>query len=212
MTIATWAFIQWVYPPEGMRSGEAADIIRNNLTAMGVMTPAEWRALSVFLGVTVLWATQGITGLDTTVICLAGACLLFLPKFGVIDWGDANKSVSWQVVLVAGGGISLGDILMRTGAAGWLANTVFHALGLHGASTLVVLIVVMLIVQAMHLIFVGTTAMATALLPIVLALAQTAGVSPVVLALPAGMIIGGYPLLMFYNTLPNIGFSLRKTR
>jgi len=26
----------------------------------------------------------------------------------------------------------------------------------------------------------------------------------VVLALPAGMIIGGYPLLMFYNTLPNI--------
>ena len=65
---------------------------------MGVMTPPEWRALSVFLGVTVLWATQGI----------------------------------------------------------------------------------------------------------VLAFAQTAGVSPVVLALPAGMIIGDYPLLMFYNTLPNI--------
>ena len=151
-----------------------------------------------------LWATQGITGLDTTVICLAGACVLFLPKFGVIDWSDANKGVSWQVVLVAGGGISLGDILMRTGAAAWLANTVFHALGLHGASTLLVVVVVMLIVQALHLIFVGTTAMATALLPIVLALAETAGVSPVALALPAGMIIGGYPLLMFYNTLPNI--------
>jgi solute carrier family 13 (sodium-dependent dicarboxylate transporter), member 2/3/5 len=205
MTFATWAFIQWVYPPEtGTRSGEAAAIIHDNLAAMGVITSAEWRALLVFVIVTALWATQGITRLDTTVICLAGACVLFLPKFGVIDWNDANKGVSWQVVLVAGGGISLGDILMQTGAAAWLANTVFHALGLHGASTLLIVVVVMLVVQAMHLIFVGTTAMATALLPIVLALAQTAGVSPVVLALPAGMIIGGYPLLMFYNTLPNI--------
>ena len=25
-----------------------------------------------------------------------------------------------------------------------------------------------------------------------------------IFALPAGMIMGGYPLLMFYNTLPNI--------
>lgn len=28
--------------------------------------------------------------------------------------------------------------------------------------------------------------------------------NPLVLVLPAGMIVGGYPLLMFYNTLPNI--------
>jgi di/tricarboxylate transporter len=121
-----------------------------------------------------------------------------------MTWADANKGVSWQVLLVAGGGISLGDILLKTGAAGWLANAIFHGLGLAGASALVVIVVVMLIVQYLHVIFVGTTAMATALLPIVLAMAGTANISPVALALPAGMIIGGYPLLMFYNTLPSI--------
>lgn len=205
MTAVTWAAIQWVYPPEHTgRSDEAAVVIRDNLAAMGVMSGAEWRALMIFVLVTLLWATQGISGLDTTVICLAGACALFLPRFGVIDWADANKTVSWQVVLVAGGGISLGDILMRTGAAGWLANAIFHLLGLHGAPTLLIVVLVMFIVQALHVIFVGTTAMATALMPIILGLAQTAGMSPVALALPAGMIIGGYPLLMFYNTLPNI--------
>ena len=167
------------------------------------MTGAEWRALPVFVSVTVLWATQGITGLDTTVICLAGACLLFLPKFGVIDWGDANKNVSWQVVLVAGGGISLGDILMRTGRpvgsptafsmrsacrcvdapgrrgrdadrAGPAPDLRRHDGDGDGA--------------AAHRARVGADGR----------------VSPIVLALPAGMIIGGYPLLMFYNTLPNI--------
>lgn len=205
MTFLTWWFVQRVFPPEIDTSSGAVDrVIDEGLRDMGPVTRAEWRALAIFVLVTLLWATQNLTGLDTTVVCLAGACLLFFPILGVIDWNDANKGVSWQIILVAGGGISLGDILMKTGAANWLATTIFAGLGLHGTSTLMLLIIVMLIVQYMHLIFVGTTAMATALLPIVLALAQTAGISPVVLALPAGMIIGGYPLLMFYNTLPNI--------
>ena len=205
MTLFTWWVIQRIFPPEFSAGLDKADQqIRDNLAKMGKTTSAEWRALSVFIGVTLLWATQGFTKLDTTVVCLLGACLLFLPRFGVLDWNDANKGVSWQVLLVAGGGVSLGDILMKTGAAGWLANTIFHSLGLAGSSALVVIIVVMFIVQFMHVIFVGTTAMATALLPIILAMATTAGISPVALALPAGMIIGGYPLLMFYNTLPSI--------
>ena len=205
MTLFTWWFIQRVFRPEFAAGLDKVDeTIAENLSRMGRTTSAEWRALAVFVMVTLLWATQGFTKLDTTVICLLGACLLFLPRFGVIDWNDANKGVSWQVLLVAGGGVSLGDILMKTGAANWLANSIFDALGLAGASALIVIVVVMLIVQFMHVMFVGTTAMATALLPIIIAMAGTAGVSPVALALPAGMIIGGYPLLMFYNTLPSI--------
>lgn len=205
MTFATWGLIQRVFPPEvAARQDEIDGTIRANLGKLGRMSGPEWRTLLVFGLITVLWATQGLSGLDTTVVCLAGVVLLFLPKFGVITWADANKGVSWQVLLVAGGGISLGDILLKTGAASWLANAIFHGLGLGGASALVVIVVVMLIVQYLHVIFVGTTAMATALLPIILAMAGTAGISPVALALPAGMIIGGYPLLMFYNTLPSI--------
>lgn len=205
MTFVTWGMIQLVFRPEVAASEEAVErTIRQNLAAMGRTSPAEWRTLAIFLGITLLWATQGLTGLDTTVVCLLGVGLLFLPVIGVLDWESASKGISWQVLLIAGGGISLGDILMKTGAAAWLANSIFQALGLTGASTFVVIVVVMLIVQALHLIFVGTTAMATALLPIVVAMASSAGVSPIALALPAGMIIGGYPLLMFYNTLPSV--------
>lgn len=46
--------------------------------------------------------------------------------------------------------------------------------------------------------------MATGLIPIVIGMAGVLDVNPVVLALPAGMLIGGYPLLMFYNTSPSI--------
>jgi anion transporter len=205
MTFVTWWLIQVMFKPEAIHDVSGADrLIRNNLEAMGKMTSPEWRTLSVFLLVVLLWATQNFTNLDTTVVCLGGACLLFLPKFGVLEWNDAHKGVSWQIVLVCGGGVSLGDLLMKTGAAKWLATSIFHLLGLQKASTLVILIVVMLILQYLHFLFVGTTAMATALLPIVAGIAQTAHINPMVLILPAGMVIGGYPLLMFYNTIPNI--------
>ena len=68
----------------------AGGVLPLALAAMGRMSSAEWRALAVFVLVTCLWATQGLTGLDTTVVCLMGACLLFLPRFGVIDWSDAK--------------------------------------------------------------------------------------------------------------------------
>lgn len=130
--------------------------------------------------------------------------LFFLPKFGFMTWSDVNKNMSWQLIFIAGGGIGLGNILMITGAAQWFATTIFSMLGLAGTSILFMLIVIMFIIQYMHLLFVGTTAMATSFIPIVMAMADTAGVNPIVFTLPAAMIIGGYPLLMFYNTTPNI--------
>jgi len=204
MTFITWWLIQCVYKPEKQEIPGGSEYINQQLRSLGKMSATEWRTLAVFILIVGVWATGAWTKIDATVACLAGIVLLFLPKFGVINWGDANKGISWQVVLICGGGISLGDILMKTGAAKWLAVTIFHFLGLQGAATIVILIVVMLIIQYMHILFVGTTAMATALMPIVLGMAQTANINPMILALPAGMIIGGYPLLMFYSTLPNI--------
>jgi anion transporter len=205
MTFLTWWFIQKVYKPEAeLTPGGADRMIRERLQAMGKTTPAEWRMLSVFLLITVLWTTQSWTKLDATVVCLLGDCLLFLPKFGVLTWSEANREVSWQVILIAGGGVSLGEMLMRTGAAKWLAGSIFKLLGLQGASVLLILLVVMFIVQYLHLFFSTVLAMATALLPIITAMAEAAHINPIVLVLPAGMIIGGGPLLMFYNTLPNV--------
>lgn len=204
MTIITWLALLKMFPAEPIDQRKGSALIRQGLDAMGPMSHAEWRTLAVFLTVVILWATQAWTGLDTTLVCLLGACVLFFPKIGVIDWKDANTGISWQVVMICGGGVSLGEILMKTGAAKWIANSIFAALGLTHVSVLVLLLSVMLVLLYLHFIFVGTTAMATALLPIVVGLAQAAGVPAEILLIPAGMIIGGYPLVMFYSTLPNI--------
>ena len=204
MTFLTWWLCRVMFKPEVAHIPGGRTHVAESLAKLGRMSKNEVRALVVFLIVVALWLTGDWTKIDVTIAALAACCLLFLPKLGFLDWDDANKGVSWQVVFVAGGGISLGALMMKTGAAKWLAVTILNATGVAGLSTLLVLIVIMLIIQYLHLVFVGTTAMATAILPVVLGMAEHLHVSPLIFALPAGMIIGGYPLLMFYNTLPNI--------
>ena len=46
--------------------------------------------------------------------------------------------------------------------------------------------------------------MITAMMPMGIALGVEAGLPPRALALVAGMVIGGYPVLIFYCTNPNI--------
>jgi len=204
MTLITWWFIQKIFPAEVKEIPGGLGYVKEQLQALGTVSANEKRALFVFLLVVGLWVSGGYTKINPTIACLAGCILLFVPKLGFLSWNDANKGISWQIIFVAGGGISMGDILMKTGAAKWLAVTIFKALGLSSLSVAMMLVVLMFIIQYMHFLFVGTTAMATAFLPIVLGMAQAADVNPAFFALPAGMIIGGYPLLMFYNTLPNI--------
>jgi solute carrier family 13 (sodium-dependent dicarboxylate transporter), member 2/3/5 len=204
MTMLTWWVIQKVFPPEIKNIPGGDSHVKEKLQELGSISRDEVKSLIVFILVVGLWVTGGWTKIDTTIACLAGIIILFLPKLGFLTWKDAEKGISWQIILVCGGGVSLGEILMKTGAAKWLAMIIFKALGLSGLSVIVMLILIMLIIQYMHILFVGTTAMATAILPIVLGMAQAADINPAVFALPAGMIIGGYPLLMFYNTLPNI--------
>lgn len=204
MTLLTWLMIQYWYKPEEKEIPGGDQYVKAKLHSMGKMSRDEMYSLIVFIIVVFLWATGSITKIDTTTACLAAALLLFLPKVGVMSWNEANAHIGYTVLLITGGGLTMGDILMKTGATKWIATTVFSAFGLHGMPVLDLLLMVMFIVQMMHMFFAGTTVMATAFLPLVVALGIEAGLPPAVLALPAGMIIGGYPLLMFYCTVPNI--------
>lgn len=204
MTLFTWWLIQVMYKPEKKEIPGGSAHVAEQLVAMGPMSSAEWRTLVVFLLVVLMWISGQWTRIDSTIAALAGAVLLFMPRFGVMTWNEAERGVSWQIMMITGGGMSLGGALMKTGAASWIADSLFHLFGLGSLGVLGLLIAVLVIAQYLHVFFVGTTVMLTAMMPIILALAKTAGVNPAVLAMPVGMVIGAYPLLMFYNTIPNI--------
>ncbi|WP_182418259.1 DASS family sodium-coupled anion symporter [Bartonella sp. HY038] len=202
MTFFAWWFIKTVFKAELNEIPGGKEHILEKYTSLGKMTVDEWKTSMIFLLVVVLWLTGSLTGINTTIAALLGVCLMFL--LGVVNWADASKSSAFQFMLIMGGGFIVADLLISTGAANWLATTLFSTLNVSTISVLSLLIIVIFIVQFLHIPFMGTTKMTTMLIPIVISVAQAANIDPIILAMPAGMIIGGFPLFLFYNTISSL--------
>jgi di/tricarboxylate transporter len=75
-------------------------------------------------------------------------------------------------VVLFGVGISLGTALLQTKAAGWLANLIVQAMGLQGATAFAVLALLALFLVVVHLGFASATALASAMIPIMISVLQ----------------------------------------
>ena len=96
---------------------------------------------------------------------------LTLPK----DLEDAAK-IDWGTILLFGGGLSLGNLMFETGVAKWLAASITDWTGLQslwGLTATGVLLAIIMTEAA------SNTACANMIIPVMIALAQGAGVNPV---------------------------------
>lgn len=202
MTIfASW-LIYLVYKPENAEIPGGINYIKDKLAQKGHMSISEWKTAIVFLIVVALWLTSGITNINTSISAIIGVCLLFV--INVLEWKDVNNTPGFRFMMIMAGGFIIADLLLKTGAAKWLALTLFEMLNIQHAPIIIILLIIMLLIQYMHIPFMGTTKMTTMLLPVVISIAQVANINPFILAFPAGMLISGFPLFLFYNTISNL--------
>lgn len=202
MTFFTWWYLGKVCKSEISEIPGGIEYIRENLAAMGKMKSIEYKTITIFVIVGLLWATGNMTNIDTTVSCLVGAGLFYV--FNIVTWQDFNKTSAFQILLIMGGGFAAAEFIFSTGAAKWMAISIFTKLGLVGKPITTVLIVVMIFVQYIRVFMQGTTKMATIMTPILIAMAGVAGVPAAAIALPAGMLIPGCAFIMFYSTNSNV--------
>ena len=99
---------------------------------------------------------------------------MFLPGFGVMTWKEAQPQIPWGTVVLFGVGISLGTALLQTKAAGWLANLIVQRFGLKSCDRAAILAVLALFLVVIHLGFASATALASAMIPIMIARAAEA--------------------------------------
>ena len=97
---------------------------------------------------------------------------MFLPGIGIMTWKDAQPRIPWGTIVLFGIGISLGTALLQTKGAVWLADLVVNEFGLKNATALFVLGVMSLFLIVIHLGFASATALAAAMIPIVIAVLQ----------------------------------------
>ena len=165
--------------------------IRSELAKLGAFSRGEWTVTFVFSIAVFCWTCQRILepyvpGLTDATIAMGAAVALFcLPvdwrqgKFA-LTWDDVGK-FPWGVLVLMGGGLSLAEMMDRTGLAAWLGTLTagWHALPL----VLVVVMVTILIVFLSELA--SNTATAATFLPVVASVSLGMGQNPMFLTIAA---------------------------
>ncbi|MDR3670035.1 MAG: DASS family sodium-coupled anion symporter [Holophaga sp.] len=173
MSVVLYWVLMKMMPPEvdEIPGGKAA--VAKSLRELGPMTGAEKRLLSLSLILLCFWTTEGsLHTIDTSTTTIAAITIMLLPGIGVMNWKEAQDRIPWGTLVLFGVGISLGSALLSTQAAAWLAKGIVGLCGLHGASAFMILVVLSLFLIVIHLGFASATALAAAMIPIIISVLQ----------------------------------------
>lgn len=203
-TFIAWIMIQFFFKIENEAAVFDASYLLIKKQKIGKMSRDEKKVLIVLIIAVFLWFIGDDISLNSTTVCLLCACLLCIPFLGNLEWKDCQENISISVMFVVSGGISLGSAMCNTGTSTWLAETIFDLFGLSNMSETVLMVSLIVIVQFMHIFFAGTATMANVFFPVVAGIASITNTSVVALTLISAFMIGGYPIIMFFNTTPNI--------
>lgn len=174
MSIALYFIMRAAIKPEVDHIEGGRALVEKQLAEMGPMTGAEKRLTAIAVVLLLFWATEGfLHPINSSTITLAAIAIMLLPGIGVMDFKYAQDHINWGTLIVFAVGISLGSFLLETGAATWLSERTFGALGIASMPILATIAIVSLFNIIIHLGFASATSLASALIPVFIALAAT---------------------------------------
>ncbi|WP_018945617.1 DASS family sodium-coupled anion symporter [Thioalkalivibrio sp. AKL17] len=192
LLLIAWILLtRWVFPVHRIRLNGLDRMLQEQVGDLGPWSHAELRVATVFLLVALAWMFRPLLEawlpleLTDAGIAILGAGLLFLIPSGasgqrrLLCW-DNTRELPWGVLLLVGGGLSLGSAIESSGLAELTAEA------LMGAQAWPLLLVIAGVVLAtMTLSHVtSNTATAATLLPLVAALALRMDVPVGLMTLP----------------------------
>jgi anion transporter len=144
------------------------DVIRKELAALGRMTDREKRISVIFAVTILLWTTESFHRIDANTTAVISVLMMLTPRLGIADWKTLSGKVDWGTILLFGAGISLGELLLKTGAALWLAKSTLGGLGLGAMPAAAMMMVIVVALTVIRFAFASITAATAALVPTVI--------------------------------------------
>ncbi|HET6582564.1 MAG TPA: DASS family sodium-coupled anion symporter [Nannocystaceae bacterium] len=227
LAIASAIAVRRFPAPVKRLAGLAAEVERQ-LAALGPVTPAERRAVGIFALAIAAWLAPSIlqlalgpahpattwahAHLDEGVVAIACASLLFVLPSGMppanagdrpprlLAW-EQTRNLDWGTLLLLGGGLALGRLTFETGLAEAIGRGVLdfagplarEPIGLMLAATALVLVLTEVT---------SNTAVTSMMLPVLIGIAQAAGIDPVPVALLATL-AASFAFMLPVSTPPN---------
>ena len=181
-----------IYPVNFSTSEETRNMLSQMLNEMGPISKDEFKVGVVFFVAAGLWMFRSlidnyVIGLtDAGIAILVAISLFIIPSSGrnseLLSWEQSSK-LPWGLLLLFGGGLSLGVQINDTGLGEWIGQSV------SGLKVVPLIILVMAIAALIIFLTEVTSNLATtnAFLPVFLGVAYGFEIAPVVLLVPVAL-------------------------
>jgi len=183
MAVIMAVVLPLLFKPETDDLSEAVSILRKDLEKHGKMTRKQWLVAGIMFLVVFLWIsdkslTRNILGFSLGLggVAITGAVLYML--LGLTSWKDYETNVSWGVIILYAGAISLGAVFKESGAAGWLADSIMNLVQPLGMNSGIALTILVAIIGASLTNLMSAGATVAVIGPVVLDMAQSSGTNP----------------------------------
>jgi anion transporter len=174
--------------------------LREELDSMGKMTRDEFKTISIFVGVLVLWVTKDWHGIDETTVAFMGAIAALLPHVGVVKWNDVD--IPWHLMIFSAGAYALGSGLNATDLPKIAVSAGMDSLGITKETPFIVTYLLMTgLMLFSALLFQSKNMRALVFIPIALGVEKELGCPALSLAFPMALLIEHVYVLPF-NSKP----------
>lgn len=158
----------------------------------------------IFFFTVALWMLDGvlspllkITDSFSSLVAVLAIFLIFITR--VLSWNEIIKSIQWDILLLFGGGLTLGMLIDHSGLGIILVSQVVKLIAVVPLFLFLWIIVIFSIVMTE---FMSNTASAALILPLLFTLSTQLQINPMILVLPA-TIAASYGFMLPAGTPPN---------
>ena len=147
MSVILYQLLIHVMPPEIKEMPGGKEALQKMLKEMGPVSVNEKKLLIISCLLLFFWVTEKkLHPFDTTTVTITGIMLMMLPRIGFMSWKDAVPHINWGTVAL---------------------------FGMETMTPLVVIAILAFFLTVIHLGFASATGLASAMIPIVIAVLQS---------------------------------------
>src|SRR5262245_34420736 len=191
----------WFYPPGIERSEKVSQWAASELALLGRMNTREM-TVAILVSIALFFWIFGGRSVNATTVSLVVVVMMILTK--VFSWEDVLRYPSaWNMLTWLATLVALADGLNRVGFVSWFADAV--ASQLVGVPAIAAMIILVSVFFFSHYMFASSTAHATAMMPVMLAVGATIPGMPMrAYSLLMCLTLGIMGVISPYGTAPNL--------
>jgi sodium-dependent dicarboxylate transporter 2/3/5 len=211
MLFITYLIITRVMYPSGLKSlSESAQVIDDQLKALGKMSKPEKYVAAIFVITASAWILRGSINnwlganiLNDSTIAIAGGILMFITPVNIkknqflMEW-EYTKKLPWGILLLFGGGLTLAKAMEKSAIVEFVGQSIAGG----GELNLILLTAGLTAFMLFMTEIMSNVALTVIFVPVVISISQSLGINAMYLTIPVTL-AASYAFMMPISTPPN---------